>query len=734
MKTLFGAPVELLMWVFLGMTVAIIAFAVFSALREPVLFRLSVRNVPRRLGRAVLIVIGLMLATTIISAAFGTGDTIRKTIRTEVITSLGNTDEVISSQEESDIEVTGEAASLAYFPQSDFYELRAALEVNPDVDGVLPMIWEGTGVQNLTTRQTEPRVTIFAPDPNYMDGFGTIRDVAGGTVTIGDLSPTEVFVNEETADNLNAAVGNEIAVYGPLGSQSVTIKAVVRYDGGGTMSNEPGLMMPLARAQTLFRKEGEIKHILISNRGNAESGAALTDDVIAAAQPTLDRLGISAEPTKRDDLAEADDAGDELATFFVTFGSFSIAAGIMLIFLIFVMLAAERKPEMGISRAIGAERRHLVEMFAFEGLTYDVFAAAIGALLGIAVAWVMMAVIASVISDLGVELRRGISVRSVTTAYGMGVVLTFMVVTFSAWRVSVLNIVTAIRNLPEPQKKTGRASLVWGIVFLAAGVLLTYAGLSGKTAVLFNLGISLVIICTVPISRWLGTSDRISFSIPGALLVVWWLLPWNTFDFLLPEMSTDFNMFITSGLLLVTGTTWVVMYNSDLALGVAMRALGRLRGLAPVIKTAISYPLTSRFRTGMTLAMFTLVVFTLVLGAITTSSFTDAYDDVGVYGGGYDIRAETVRVNPIPDLREAIETAPGVNAEEFDVIAGQSLINTEARQVSTANDFEAYPLRGFGDAFFDTTTYTLAGSAGPAPRELRLRRRADRLQGRGLLR
>ena len=34
---------------------------------------------------------------------------------------------------------------------------------------------------------------------------------------------------------------------------------------------------------------------------------------------------------------------------------------------------------------------------------------------------------------------------------------------------------------------------------------------------------------------------------------------------LLPEMSSDFNIFITSGLIMVTGHTWIVMYNSDRA-------------------------------------------------------------------------------------------------------------------------------------------------------------------------
>ena len=70
---------------------------------------------------------------------------------------------------------------------------------------------------------------------------------------------------------------------------------------------------------------------------------------------------------KQDTIEAADEAGSAFMAFFTTFGSFSIAAGILLIFLIFVMLAAERRRELGIARAIGTRRGHLVEMFTFEG-------------------------------------------------------------------------------------------------------------------------------------------------------------------------------------------------------------------------------------------------------------------------------------------------------------------------------------------------------------------------------
>ena len=69
-------------------------------------------------------------------------------------------------------------------------------------------------------------------------------------------------------------------------------------------------------------------------------------------------------------------------SIFTTFGSFSIAAGILLIFLIFVMLAAERRSELGIARAVGTRRGHLVQMFLFEGVAYDMIAAAVGACSG----------------------------------------------------------------------------------------------------------------------------------------------------------------------------------------------------------------------------------------------------------------------------------------------------------------------------------------------------------------
>ena len=112
------------------------------------------------------------------------------------------------------------------------------------------------------------------------------------------------------------------------------------YDGAGTDGS--AVLMPLSAAQQFLHQPGRIKYVLVSNRGGSTSGAAATDQVVRMLRPAIAPLGLQANPTKQDALETADAMGAAFVSMFTTFGSFSIAAGILLIFLIFIMLAAER--------------------------------------------------------------------------------------------------------------------------------------------------------------------------------------------------------------------------------------------------------------------------------------------------------------------------------------------------------------------------------------------------------
>ena len=68
-----------------GGTVAILLIVLFLGLRNRILLKLALRNIPRRRAQSVLIIVGLMLSTTIIMSALAIGDTVASSIRTTVL-------------------------------------------------------------------------------------------------------------------------------------------------------------------------------------------------------------------------------------------------------------------------------------------------------------------------------------------------------------------------------------------------------------------------------------------------------------------------------------------------------------------------------------------------------------------------------------------------------------------------------------------------------------------------
>ena len=150
------------------------------------------------------------------------------------------------------------------------------------------------------------------------------------------------------------------------------------YESGANPASSTSMVMPLQRLQERVGEEGRINTVLITHKGPAIEGAAGTDATIDTLKPLLEENDLKAEPVKKDAIDQADSGGETFTSIFLLFGQFSVAAGVLLIFLIFVMLAAERKHELGIARAVGMRRGHLMRMFAFEGALYALLASALG--------------------------------------------------------------------------------------------------------------------------------------------------------------------------------------------------------------------------------------------------------------------------------------------------------------------------------------------------------------------
>ena len=148
MRALFGIPMEGLA---LGLSLAlglVLALVAVLALRNRVFLRLGLRNAARRPGRALLIVTGLMLGTTIFASALVTGDTMNRTVRSAVIETLGTTDEVVTAPgaDLAPSSALEQAARLPYLDAAQVPAAERALRRTGLVDGVTPAVVEPVAV------------------------------------------------------------------------------------------------------------------------------------------------------------------------------------------------------------------------------------------------------------------------------------------------------------------------------------------------------------------------------------------------------------------------------------------------------------------------------------------------------------------------------------------------------------------------------------------------------------
>jgi putative ABC transport system permease protein len=713
MENIFGTPVTSIMLVLLVIFGLCMLAAIWIAIRHRIVFRMGVRNIPRRPAQTILIVVGLMLSTLIIAAAFTTGDTLNNSIRSQVYDILGPVDQIVvlSTGEDAD---AARPQSGVTFPESVAHDLAGRMAGDPDVEGVIPVHSERVPVINPNTGDSEPALSLVGLPVSGLEPFGGLTDLAGHQVDLANLPENGIVLGETPAENLNAAPGDTLVVY----IQNQPFELVVSAIGPDSIltgTQDPGdpggFTMPLDRAQTMFAREGQINYVAVTNRGDVRDGVRLSDSAVASLNSALAGTPYQAVPVKQQSLDIAEEAANMFLSLFLIFGMFSIAVGILLIFLIFVMLAAERQPEMGMARAVGMRRRQLVQMFIAEGMGYNLLSAMVGALLGVAVAFLMVRIMAGMFADF-LEIQPAVTWTSLVVSYTLGVTVTFLTIVASSWRVSKLNIVSAIRNTPEPvRKRAGRRSLVYGLLGTVIGVLLTWIGYQNSQEMFFSLGISIVPFSLAVALRHFGLAPRLVYSLASILVLAYWLMPMDVYERLLPEMSGGIEMFFISGIMLVAAATTLVIWNATLATSFIVMLGRRFSRWLPSVKTAVAYPLANKLRTGMTIAMFSLVVFSLVMmAAINTNMLSLLHGEDA--GGGWNIHVVKSPSNPMPDLVQALD-AEGMDTSVIAAIGEYEQVFQSRTQVRLASDatWSEYAITGMYEDFIVNSSIPLQARA-----------------------
>src|SRR6266699_3699912 len=544
--------------------------------------RIGAGNFFRRKTQVAIVVAGLLIGTAIISSSFIIQSTFDYTVRAAVFRALDAVDEVVF--------VASPGGTRTAFSAQVWDDLRLNRSGMPDVGALAPRYQLNGAVIDASTRLFEPTTTVIGFDWAH-DLGAFVRD--GLTWNGSGLQTAEAIINHRLATAVEARVGDDlnVSVGGPQGlvQFNVTVQSIVQDAGRGAWNDGENLFLPLDALQATLGQAGKINTITVANVGGVTQGYLRSDDVVREMTPYL--------PTT--------------PTF---------------------MLAEERKGEMGVARALGMRRKNLVQSFVSEGLLYALLSSLVGTFAGLLVAGVILwgfsqVFGASAFGGTGFILTWTDS--DLIDGFAIGFLITMATIGAASWRVSKLNIVRAIRDIPEPvqRRSTGRQVAVGAAVAVLGAVGLGVA-LVRQSLLLQDVGpVGLAFGLAVLTMRVLP--PRAVFTAAGAFIVGWVLSPRKFFSI----ANADITLFIVAGLLLVFGGLLIVMFNSDSVLALATRIVRR-RTWRPVVRTAIAYPMNKKFRTGATLASIDLVMFTIatmsgIQAEVSSSISTTSYRESG---------------------------------------------------------------------------------------------------------
>ena len=641
------------------LVLAVVALAsLFLASRHRLAFRIAMRNVRRGRGRTALLIAGLLVGTTIVSGSLIVGDTVQQLVYHYTYIGAGFDDESIAG--------TSPSGGLAYYPYSVYTEISTAVSGYAPIVGVTPEIIDGAAVYDRSTGIPETALNLIGVNGNQSAALGMF--VADNGTGIAGPLPGEVLIDDQTASALNASAGDMVVVYG-LSSVPLKVQAVVQENSRGgfiTAGLSPGnVFVTLATAQLIEDAPGRINYIAITNAGSDAAGASISSSVAAHLNTTLEGILSTNDLTVKTPLSTglhaASTSGQSLLTLFLVLGLFSILAGAMLIVGIFVMLAEERKGEMGMLRAIGMRRRELVYAYYFEGVAYAAGSAAAGTVVGVGVGYLLVILAGSILKSEGIPESAIVQSFTVTgqsliIAYVVGFILTLVTVVVACRRASRLNIVRAIRDIPEPkapvQTYTFLAYLGGALVVLGAiGFAGSYRG-TGELSYPIITGALVMLGAGLIAARFLR--NRVVFTGVGAALVVWaGFEPLHVDLFGSSHSSSIFNLFV-EGVILVSGVLMALLPNADALVALLRRLLGQHAQSSPVIRIGTDYPTRQPGRTAISLTIFSLVVFTMVATAGAGSTLQGSLtDSIATETGGYTFFGQSQVA--IPNLWEQIE-------------------------------------------------------------------------------
>jgi len=601
--------------VLIGLFVLTYGVLAVIASRRPLLARLAYREAVRRPWQTALVIAGLTVGTALILMAQINGDSMSDTLTAATYKSWGRVDLLVT-------------ANGDFFGSDVTARLAADQRVRGSVRGIQSGVEVVGTVADLDRSLDKSTVRLIGFDPQAQSAFGSFTLTDGQSTTGTNLGPGDVLLSHSLAGSLQARSGDTLHV--TFGQESVAyrVAGVARSEGPGAYGSQPALFGTLDAFAPLTGA-GRINVVRISAFGDGstelENSQRIAPAITIALHDVAGSAGLAVRMAKADDVNEIIKLADAERPVVLALGVVIVMAGIALVVNLALALAEERRPRLAVLRALGLSRSGLVIASTLEGAIYAVTAAAIGALPGIAAAWLLVSTAGTHVPEIqekNATILFSVSLTAIGASIAAGALITVATLVIASIRTTRMTIASAVRALPEPPNPRQSYRL------RSVGVVLV-GGMSAAALLIGDPTLRLVggvgAILSIGLALRGRLPNRLRSTIVGLGTAAWLLVMYG-------QLTTTYVSYTSQA------SAGAFMTVVTLALGVAalatvvavnMKAVERFvpRSLVAQLTRRPSKLWLATSSVGLVLALFTFI------GMFVASSSPDLHKDAG----GFDV-------------------------------------------------------------------------------------------------
>jgi putative ABC transport system permease protein len=308
----------------------------------------------------------------------------------------------------------------------------------------------------------------------------------------------EALLDADTAEKKHVEIGDTLTVLAPPGSFEVEVVGIATF----TTTNPGATRVFLDRetAQTGLLGSADRATGVSVTAAPGVSDAELARRIVAELGPGRYEVRTAAEQAKSA-TAELGTFLDVIKYVMLGFAGIAVLVGVFLIVNTFSMLIAQRTRELGLLRALGADRRQVRRSV----LTEAVLLGLVGSTLGLGAGVGLAAGLIRLMSAFGMNLKTAEMVvgwGTPVTAYAVGVGVTFVAAWLPARRAAQVSPMAAladaeIAGVGKPLRTRAVVGGVVGLLGAAALVGCVAATRTAPAASLLGLGVVLTLVATV---------------------------------------------------------------------------------------------------------------------------------------------------------------------------------------------------------------------------------------------